>query len=93
MNYYNIVKDFLAKGLWNADLQKLPRARRFGYWLLRTLIIGIRGFMEDRCTLQASALTYITLVSLVPILAITLAFCKGIGLQRKLMRPSASKWW
>ena len=85
MNYYSIAKDFLAKGLWNADLQKLPRARRFGYWLLRTLIIGVRGFLEDRCTLQASALTYITLVSLVPILAITLAFCKGIGLQRKLM--------
>ncbi len=85
MKYYTILKDFITRGLWNIDLQKLPRLKRFGYSLLRMLIIAIRGFLEDRCTLQASALTYITLVSLVPILAITLAFCKGIGLQRKLM--------
>ena len=85
MKYYTILKDFITRGLWNIDLQKLPRLKRFGYSILRMLIIAIRGFLEDRCTLQASALTYITLVSLVPILAITLAFCKGIGLQRKLM--------
>ncbi|MBO4620286.1 MAG: YihY/virulence factor BrkB family protein [Victivallales bacterium] len=85
MKYYNIIKTFLAKDLWNVDVQQLPFAKRFGYSFLRMLIIAVRGFLEDRCTLQASALTYITLVSLVPILAITLAFCKGIGLQRKLM--------
>ncbi|MBQ6471777.1 MAG: YihY/virulence factor BrkB family protein, partial [Victivallales bacterium] len=85
MKYYNTVKTFLTKGLWNVDVKKLPRLKRFGYSFLRVLIIAIRGFQEDHCTLQASALTYITLVSLVPILAITLAFCKGIGLQRKLI--------
>lgn len=85
MRYYNIIKTFLTKDLWNVDVQQLPFAKRFGYSFLRMLIIAVRGFLEDRCTLQASALTYITLVSLVPILAITLAFCKGIGLQRKLM--------
>ena len=85
MKYYNIIKTFLTKGLWNVDVQQLPWLKRLGYSFLRMLIIAVRGFMEDRCTLQASALTYITLVSLVPILAITLAFCKGIGLQRKLM--------
>lgn len=85
MRYYNIIKTFLTKDIWNVDVQQLPWLKRLGYSFLRMLIIAIRGFLEDRCTLQASALTYITLVSLVPILAITLAFCKGIGLQRKLM--------
>ncbi len=82
---YHSCRDFFTKGLWNVDVMQLPRLKRIGYSLLRMLIIAVRGFNEDRCTLQASALTYITLVSLVPILAITLAFCKGIGLQRKLM--------
>ncbi|MBR4125569.1 MAG: hypothetical protein IKR13_05150 [Victivallales bacterium] len=85
MRYYNIIKTFMTKNLWNVDVQQLPWLKRLGYSFLRMLIIAIRGFLEDHCTLQASALTYITLVSLVPILAITLAFCKGIGLQRKLM--------
>ena len=69
MKYYNIIKTFLTKGLWNVDVQQLPWLKRLGYSFLRMLIIAVRGFMEDRCTLQASALTYITLVSLVPILA------------------------
>ncbi len=49
------------------------------------LAIAIKGFIEDKCTLQASALTYITLVTIVPVLAVTLAFCKGIGVQERLM--------
>lgn len=85
MNFYRKIRQFLTKDLWDVDVKQLPFPRRVGYSFLRMLIIAIRGFMEDRCTLQASALTYITLVSLVPILAITLAFCKGIGLQNKLM--------
>ena len=91
MKIYHTCRDFLTKGLWNIDVKKLPWLQRVGYSCLRATIIAVRGFKEDRCTLQASALTYITLVSLVPILAITLAFCKGIGLQHKLMETIGLK--
>lgn len=53
--------------------------------LIRIFMITGRGYLSDRCGLNASALTYITLVSLVPILAIMLSFCKGIGMQNKLL--------
>lgn len=76
---------FFTKTIWEQDVRTLQRSKWLGYSLCRTLILAIRGFISDRCTLQASALTYITLVSIVPILAITLAFCKGIGLQNKLL--------
>ncbi|MCQ2403416.1 MAG: YihY/virulence factor BrkB family protein [Lentisphaeria bacterium] len=85
---WNLIKearDFLSVRIWDADFQTLRFLKRSGYSLCRMLEVAICGFVEDRCTLQSSALTYITMVSLVPILAITLAFCKGIGLQRQLL--------
>lgn len=84
-NLVKIVSDFFTENIWNADFDALRFLKREGYTLCRLLTVAIGGFFEDRCTLQSSALTYITMVSLVPVLAITLSFCKGIGLQRQLL--------
>jgi membrane protein len=43
-----------------------------------------RRFWEDGCLLHASALTYTTLLSLVPLLALMFAVLKGLGVQRRL---------
>ncbi len=79
------IKRFFTKTIWDADYRKLGFLRRLLYSSFRIAILAVRGFIDDRCTLQSSALTYITLVSIVPTLAITLSFCKGIGLQRRLL--------
>lgn len=42
------------------------------------------GFVQDRCLLRASALTYTTLLSLVPFLTIAFAILKGLGFQDRL---------
>ena len=80
-----LLKRFFTQTLWDADYSRLGFVRRLLYSLCRIIILAVRGFIGDRCTLQSSALTYITLVSIVPVLAITLSFCKGIGLQRRLL--------
>jgi membrane protein len=41
-------------------------------------------FWDDGCLLHASALTYTTLLSLVPLLALMFAVLKGLGVQRRL---------
>lgn len=84
-NLVRTVTDFFTEKIWNADFEALRFLKREGYTLCRLLTVAVGGFFEDRCTLQSSALTYITMVSLVPVLAITLSFCKGIGLQRQLL--------
>ncbi len=38
-----------------------------------------RGTLRDQCLLRASALTYITVLSLVPLLALSFAIAKGFG--------------
>ncbi|HUI28407.1 MAG TPA: YhjD/YihY/BrkB family envelope integrity protein [Candidatus Kryptonia bacterium] len=44
----------------------------------------VARFYADQCLLHASALTYTSLLSLVPLLALMFAVLKGLGVQRRL---------
>ncbi len=79
------VVEFFTKKIWNADFKALRFLKRGGYSFCRLMVVAVRGVVDDRCTLQSSALTYITMVSLVPVLAIALSFCKGMGFQQQLL--------
>lgn len=43
-----------------------------------------RRFYDDRCLLQASALAYTSLLSIVPLLALMFSVLKGLGVQQRL---------
>ncbi|MDD3954110.1 MAG: YihY/virulence factor BrkB family protein [Lentisphaeria bacterium] len=78
-------KRFFLDELWARDLNALSGLRRIVFSLCRIGMIVGRDFQSNRCSLQASGLTYITLVSMVPILAIMFSFSKGLGMQNRLM--------
>jgi membrane protein len=48
------------------------------------LALVVRGFISDGCMLRASALTFTTLLSLVPLLALVFSVLKGFGVQNEL---------
>ena len=76
---------FVGEELWDMDLTTLPRLKKMGLTTLRIIGIVGKGLVADKCTLQASALTYFTLMSMVPVLAMMLAVAKGLGAQEALM--------
>lgn len=78
-------KLFVNERLWDRDLAALPGMKRLAFSLCRIATIVTKGFMSDRCALQASALTYISLMSMVPVLALMLSLSKGFGAQEMLM--------
>jgi len=53
--------------------------RRAALRVFRVLVLVWRGFTEDDLLIHASALTYATLMSLVPLLAITFSVLRGLG--------------
>ncbi|MBR6372571.1 MAG: YihY/virulence factor BrkB family protein [Victivallales bacterium] len=81
---FDTTKKFFTEDLWVKDITGMPLPKRMLFSFVRIIMIVARGFSQDNCTLQASALTYITLVSLVPILAIMFSFTKGLGMQKRL---------
>jgi membrane protein len=57
------------------------------YFLLRQLriyLLAIKGFYEDKCQLRASALTFYSLLSVVPVLAMFFGIAKGFGMEERL---------
>lgn len=52
--------------------------------ILRVLYDSARGFLEDDCYSKASALTFYSLLSIVPILAVLFGIAKGFGLEHTL---------
>ena len=59
-------------------------------WLLirlaRTLVMAVQGFNRHHGTLRASALTFFTLLSLVPVAAMAFGIAKGFGFERRLQQ-------
>ena len=72
-------KSFLLHDLWNAELSSLSRLRRVGVRLLRIFDLVIKGFRYDDLPVHAAALTFASLMALVPLLAIAFAVLKGLG--------------
>lgn len=75
---------FLHTGLWRMRLDDVPHRRSFWLRLLRIATLSFREFGRDRCSLHASALTFYTLLSIVPVAAMTFGIAKGFGLQETL---------
>jgi membrane protein len=77
---------FLGVGIWRIRLREQPRARGILIKNARMLLLAIRGFDEDKCQLRASALTFYTLLSIVPIAAMAFGIAKGFGFEKVLER-------
>lgn len=72
--------------LWEKNPAELDPVRRFLLRQLRTAALVLRDFSANQCLLRAAALTYYTMLSLVPLLALTFALLKAFGVQN-LLQP------
>lgn len=77
---------FLRTGVWRIPLREVPGAKSFLIRQLRVALLAARGFYDDRCHLRASALTYCSMLSVVPLLAMAFGVSKGFGLEKRLER-------
>ncbi|WP_419190912.1 YihY/virulence factor BrkB family protein [Saltatorellus ferox] len=76
---------FFTRDLWSRELASLPTFRRWGYGVARVIHLTITNFVKDRCSWRAAALTYITVLSLVPMLALGFSVAKGLGAYETLL--------
>lgn len=80
------VSHFLNHQIWQIRLDKLDKRQGFLYKQLRIFTLAIKGFNEDNCMLKSTALTYYTLFSIVPIIALAFAIAKGFGYQEVMQQ-------
>ncbi|MCK9263905.1 MAG: YihY/virulence factor BrkB family protein [Deltaproteobacteria bacterium] len=78
------IMGFFRTDIWRIRLDKTARWKRFFIRYLRIFLAAFQKFFSDLCPLRASSLTFFSLLSVVPVLAMTFAVAKGFGLQGKL---------
>lgn len=72
---------FITEDVWRVSEWEISRNRHKGYTFLKVISLAIRRFTEDNLQNRASALTYSTLLSIVPMLAVLLSVAKGFGFK------------
>ncbi len=70
---------FLTYDIWRITEDEVTRTTFSVYNIIKTIYLCINRFTKDRIVNKASALTYSTLLAIVPILAIVFAIARGFG--------------
>ena len=70
--------------IWETELSSLPAWRASLIRLLRGIYALARDLAEGRLTLHATSLVYTTLLSLVPLLAVSFSVLKAFGVHNKI---------
>ncbi len=76
--------NFIKNDVWRIRRTKLSPGKSFLVKQIRVLMLSIKGFNEDKCPLRASALTFYSLISIVPVAAMVFGIAKGFGFERML---------
>ena len=84
--------NFLKTDIWKVQLENVSKIKSFSIRLLRIVILAIQGFDKDNCTIKAAALTFYTLLSIVPLLAMIFGIAKGLGFDTILSQQLMEKF-
>ena len=74
----------INRELWETDPSTLHPIRRFALHAARLAYAVGRDVLEGQLSLRAMSLVYTTLLSIVPLLAISFSVLKGLGVQNQL---------
>lgn len=86
------IMEFLRTGIWVLPVEGLSRTKAFLVRTLKVVLLAVRGFVEDQCTLKASSLTFYSLLSVVPIVAMFFGIAKGFGFEKRLQAQLLEKF-
>ena len=73
------LRNFLDEDIWRVTKEDVNPLTYRLYKILKVLMLTVQRFVRDRIVNRASALTYSTLLSIVPIFAILFAIARGFG--------------
>ncbi|HJA87413.1 MAG TPA: YihY/virulence factor BrkB family protein [Candidatus Parabacteroides intestinavium] len=79
--FLNWAIHFVTYDIWRITENEVSGLKEIYINAIKTMILAIRGFQNENLQTRASALTYNTLLAIVPLLAVLLGIAKGFGFQ------------
>ena len=81
---YSEIRGFLLNELWRPDLGELSPLQQLAYKLIRFLFVLVREVSTGQLTLRAMSLVYTTLLSMVPLIAVSFSVLKAFGAHNQI---------
>lgn len=75
---------FFLKDVWEFKTASMPWPKALAVKALRVAALSVRLFVKNKCQLRASALTFFSLLSIVPVAALLFGIAKGYGFESVL---------
>lgn len=77
---------------WRAFFSRSQKTCQWIKKAIRISLSAVRGFRDDECSSKASALTFYSLLSIVPLLAVAFGIARGFGFQEHLEAELSQKF-
>lgn len=78
------IKKFLLEDIWRVTDDEVSKKQSLMYNAIKIVTLSVREFTQGRIINKASALTYSTLLAIIPTLAILFAIARGFGFANLL---------
>lgn len=78
------IRDFIQTDIWHFPPDSPMREPWYRQWT-RIVVLAWHEFQRNRCSSSAASLTFYTMMSLVPIMAVAFAIAKGFNYQETLV--------
>ena len=86
---YRRSTDFFRQTIWEQRIEDMPTGKAWAYKTARVAQCTLQAvFFGDTLQVRAAALTYFTVLSLVPLLAFAFALLKGFGAYKVLVQET-----
>lgn len=79
-----MIAGFLKSDVWRFPTKSLPYTQAVAIRVIRIILLCIQQFSDDKCYLRASALTFFSLISIVPVLAMVFGIAQAFGFEQLL---------
>ena len=89
---FSKVIHFITYDIWRITEYEVSGLKRSYIFLAKTIILAVRGFKREDLQTKASALTYSTLLAIVPLFAVIVGIASGFGL-RETVRNSVYSYF
>lgn len=77
--WHQAVVRLMTTDLWDVEITTLPALKQRLVRAVRIVTLVGKGFKEDECGLHASSLTFMTLLSIVPVLALGISVVRTVS--------------
>ncbi|MFA5632335.1 MAG: YihY/virulence factor BrkB family protein [Porticoccaceae bacterium] len=84
VNYYSKARQFLTEDLWRVDKEPQAPLKRMLWRSMKLLFVLVREFSNGQLNLRAMSLVYTTLLSMVPLIAVSFSVLKAFDVHNQI---------